>query len=155
MLWLHWWHFWKVGAGNIQSLNFTLILTRDLKVDGCQSNLYVVVNQLLFLYKFYDFFSMRHSLMNQPGYNNLFQFMQHGSFLNLHKVIFTDGKYWKSQVNAFWYWFSVTKWSTFHYFMKSAPTPGNNVSFEILQMFDTRRYQKFSDIIFSSILILI
>ena len=29
---------------------------RDLKVGGCQSNLYVKLKQLLFFYKFCDFF---------------------------------------------------------------------------------------------------
>ena len=32
--------------------------------------------------------------------------------------------------------------------MKSAAIPGNQSSFEILQLFDIRRYQKFSDIVF-------
>ena len=45
---------------------------RNLEVDGCQSNLYVFLKQLLSFYKFYDFFCRRHSLMNQPCYNNLF-----------------------------------------------------------------------------------
>ena len=60
----------------------------DLKVDGCQSNLYVTLKQMFF-YKFYDFFCKRHSLMNRPCYNNLFQFMQHDNFRNLNRVIFT------------------------------------------------------------------
>ena len=43
----------------------------------------------LFFYKIYDFFCGRHSLMNRPCYNTLFQFMQHGDFQNLNRVIFT------------------------------------------------------------------
>ena len=42
---------WKNGTKR----NFSL-KTRDLKVDGCQSNLYVMLKQSLFFYKFYDFF---------------------------------------------------------------------------------------------------
>ena len=54
-----------------------------MKIDGCQSNLYVILNQLLFFYKFDGFFCRRHSLMNRPCYNNLFQFMKHDNFRNL------------------------------------------------------------------------
>ena len=39
-----------------------------------------------FLYKFYDFFCRRHSLMNRPCCNNLLQFMQHNKFRNLKLV---------------------------------------------------------------------
>ena len=49
-------------------------LTRNLKVDGRQSNLYVMLKQQLLFYKFYDFFCTQHSLMNRP-YNNSFQTM--------------------------------------------------------------------------------
>ena len=58
---------------------------RDLKVDECQSNLYVMPKQSLFPYKLYYFFS----LMNRTCYNNLFQFMQHDNFRNLNRMIFT------------------------------------------------------------------
>ena len=44
----------------------------------------------IFLYKFYDFFCCRYSLMNRSCYNNLFQFMQHDDFRNLNWVIFND-----------------------------------------------------------------
>ena len=44
---------------------------------------------IIVFYKFCDFFCRRHSLMSQPSYNNLFQFMQHDNFRNLNKVIFT------------------------------------------------------------------
>ena len=42
----------------------------------------------LFFYKIYDFFYGRHSLMNRTWYNTLLQFMQHGNFRNLNRVIF-------------------------------------------------------------------
>ena len=64
--------------------------TWDLKVDACQSNLHVMLNQLLFFYKFYDFFCRRHSLMNRPCHNNLFQIMQHEKLRNLNRAIFTN-----------------------------------------------------------------
>ena len=94
-------------------------LTRNLKVDGCQSNLYVTLKQLLFFYKFYDFFCRRHSLMNRPCYNNLFQVMQYDNFQNFSKEIFTHWKHLESQVNALLYYcFPVIKRYTFHYLMK-------------------------------------
>ena len=40
-----------------------------------------------FLYKFYDFFCRRHSLMNRPCCNNLLQFMQHNKFRNLKACV--------------------------------------------------------------------
>ena len=58
--------------------------TKDLKVDACLSNLYFMLK--LFLYKFYDFFCRRHSLMNRPCCNNLLQFMQHNKFRSLKLV---------------------------------------------------------------------
>ena len=123
--------------------------TWDLKVDACQSNLHVMLNQLLFFYKFYDFFCRRHSLMNRPCYNNLFQIMQHEKLRNLNRAIFTNWKHLESRVNVIWYWFSVIKRYTFHCFMKSAPIPGNQGSIEILQLFDTWCCQSYqSDIIF-------
>ena len=39
--------------------------------------------------------------------------------------------------------------------MKSAPIPGNHSSFEILQLFDIRRYQSLVMIFFRSLVILI
>ena len=63
--------------------------TRYLKVNGCQSNLYVMLKQLWFYYKFYDFFCRGHSLMNRLCYNNSIQFMQHDNFRNINGVIFT------------------------------------------------------------------
>ena len=82
----------------------------SLKVDGCKSNSHVMLNQLLF-YKFYDFFCRLHSLMNRPCYNDLFQFMQHGNFRNLNRVIFTRWKHLDFRVNVF----SAVKRHTFHY----------------------------------------
>ena len=43
---------------------------RDLKVGGCQSNLYVKLKQLLFFYKFCDFFFRQHPLIRRPRYNS-------------------------------------------------------------------------------------
>ena len=57
-----------------------LCVTRHLKVDGCESNLHGMLKQLSYFYRFYDFFCRRHSLMNRPCYNNLFQTMQHKNF---------------------------------------------------------------------------
>ena len=47
------------------------------------------VKSVTAFYKFYDFFCRRHSLMNRPYYNNLFQFIPHSNFRNLNRVIFT------------------------------------------------------------------
>ena len=51
--------------------------------------------------------------------------------------------------------FPVIKRYTFHYLMKSAPIPGNQSSFEILQLFDLRRYQSLVILFFSSVVNLI
>ena len=51
-----------------------LTCTKKFEVDWCQSNLYVMLNQLFF-HKFYDFFCRWYSLINWPCYNNLLQFM--------------------------------------------------------------------------------
>ena len=59
--------------------------------------------------------------MNRPCYNNLFQFMQHASFQNLNRVIFTHGKHLESRVDAFWHCFPVIKQYTFHCLMKRLP----------------------------------
>lgn len=32
------------------------MISKDFKVDACQSNFYVMLKQLLFLYDFYDLF---------------------------------------------------------------------------------------------------
>ena len=100
------------------------------------------------LYKFYDFFCWRYSLVNRSCYNNLFQFMQHDDFRNLNRVTFTCWKHLEFRVNAFWC-FPVIKRYTFHYLMKSAPIPGNQSSFEILQLTDIcMALSKFSGFIF-------
>ena len=44
------------------------IKIKDLKVDGYQSNLYVMLKQLLFFDRFYDLFCRWHSLMSRPCY---------------------------------------------------------------------------------------
>ena len=88
-----------------------VILTRDLKVDWCQSNLYLMLKQLLLFYKFFDFFCRQHSQMSQPCWNNLFQFMQHNNFWNLNALNCTHWKHLESRVNAIWYCFRVIKWS--------------------------------------------
>ena len=128
---------------------------RDLKVDGCQSNLYVMIKQPLLFYKLYEFFCRRHSLMNGPCYNSLFQFMQHKNFRKLNRVIFNHWKHLQSQVNVFWHYFPVIKRYTFHYLMKLSRIPGNQSSFEILQLFDIWLYQSLVILFFSSVLILI
>ena len=63
--------------------------TRDLKVDRHRSNLHVMLKQLLFLCKFYDFFCRRQSLMNRPYYN-LVQAMQHDDFRNLNRFLLIE-----------------------------------------------------------------
>ena len=128
--------------------------TRNLKVDGCQSDWYVMLKQLLIFYIFCDFFYRRYSLVNQPCYNNLFYFMQHDNFRNLNRVIFTHWKHLQSRVNAFWYCFPVIKRYIFHYLIKSTPITGNQSSFEILQLFDMWRYQSPLTLFFSSVVIL-
>ena len=88
---------------------FTCI--RDLKVDGCQSNLYIMLKlKLLSFYKFYDFFCRWYSLMNRPCYDKLFRFMQRDDFWNLNTVIFIHWKHLEPSVNVFWYCFPVIKW---------------------------------------------
>ena len=62
--------------------------------------------------------------------------MLHENFRILNRVIFTHWKHLESQVIAFWYCFPVIKQYTFHYLMKSVPTPGNQSSFEIFQLFN-------------------
>ena len=121
----------------LRYLKMTFSKTRDLKVDRCHSNFYVMLKQLLFFYKFYNFFCRRHSLMNRPCYNNIFQLIQHDNFWNLNRVFFTHWKLVESRVNALWCYFPVIR----PYLMKSAPIPGNQSSFEILQLFDIWRSQ--------------
>ena len=100
-------------------------------------------NRLWARLEFYDFFCRRHSLIKRLCYKNLFQFMQHDNFRNLNRLILTH-----------WY-FPVIKRFTFHYLMKSAPIPGNQGSFEILQLFDIWRYQSLVVLFFSYLLNLI
>ena len=78
-------------------------LIRNLKVDGCQSNVYVMLKQLFFFHEFYNFFCRWHFLMNWPCYNNLFQFMQHENFRNLNRMIFVYWKHIGPRVNDFCY----------------------------------------------------
>ena len=99
-----------------------------------------VILKLLFFYKFYDLFCWRHSLMSRPCYSNLFQFMQHGNFWNLNRVIFTNWKHLKSWVNAFWYCFPAIKQYIFPCLMKSAPILGNQSSFEIFSSLSNSNY---------------
>ena len=81
--------------------------------------------------------------------------MQNDNFWNLNWVIFTDWKHLQSRVNAFWYCFPKIKRFIFHYFMKSALIPGNQSSFEILQLSDVWRYQRSVVLFFRSAVILI
>ena len=97
------------SVGVIVGFLFQENLTRDLKVDGCQSNLCVMLKQLLFFYKFYDFLCKRHSLVNWPCYNNWFQIMEHSNFRNLIRVIFTQQKHLETRANVFWYCCKVIK----------------------------------------------
>ena len=57
-----------------------LSLNRDLKIDGCQSNLNVMLKQLQFFYQSLDFFCRRHFSINRRCPNDLFQFMQNNNF---------------------------------------------------------------------------
>ena len=130
-------------------------LCRNLKLDGCHSNLYVLLNKLFFLFfKFYEFFCRQNSSMNRPCYNNLLQFIQHDNFRNLKRTIFTHWKHFESRVNPFWYLLSVIKVYTFYYFMKLAPILGNQGSVKISQLFECMALSKFSVLSFSSIVIL-
>ena len=82
-------------------------------------------------YCFYKFYlCRRHSLMNLPCYNNLFQITQHDNFWNLNRMIFTHWKHLKIQIK------------TFNYLIKLVPIPRNQSSFETLQLFNTWCYQK-------------
>ena len=81
--------------------------------------------------------------------------MQHDNFWNLNKVTFGQRKRLESRVNVFWYCFKVIKRYVLHYLMKSVSIPGSENSFEILQLFDTMRYQSFVVLCFSSVLTLI
>ena len=118
---------------------------RDLEVDGCHSNLYVKLKQLLLFYKFYDLFCRRHSLVNRLCHNNLSWFLQNNNFRNLHRVIFTHWKHIGFRVNAVWYCFSVIKRYTFHYIDSHSRKP------ELFQNISIVWYMalsKFSDITF-------
>ena len=112
------------------------------------------VQIIIIFYKFYYFFCRRHSLMNQPCYNNLLQIMQHHNFRNLNRVIFTHWKQLESRVNAFWYCFPVIK----QYILLSdeiGSIPRNQRSFEILQLFDIWRYQSLLILFLSFVMIFI
>ena len=80
--------------------------------------------------------------------------MQH-NFQNLNRVIFKHWKHLQSRVNTFWYCFPVIKRYAFNYLMKSAPIPGNQSFFELLQLFDSWGYQSLMISFFSSVVILI
>ena len=56
------------------------------------------------------------------------------------------------RVNVFWYCFTVIIQYTFPYFIKSIPIPGNQRSFETLQLFDKWHYQGLAMLVFSSVL---
>ena len=71
--------------------------------------IYAISKQLLFFYKFSDFFFRRYSLMNRESCNNLFRLMQHDNFRNLNRLIFIHWKHFESRVDAFWYCFPVIK----------------------------------------------
>ena len=112
------------------------------------------VQIIIIFYKFCYFFCRRHSLMNQPCYNNLLQTMQHHNFRNLNRVIFTNWKQLESRVNAFWYCFPVIK----QYILLSdeiGSIPRNQSSFEILQLFDIWRYQSLLILFLSFVMIFI
>ena len=112
------------------------------------------VQIIIIFYKFCYFFCRRHSLMNQPCYNNLLQTMQHHNFRNLNRVIFTHWKQLESRVNAFWYCFPVIK----QYILLSdeiGSIPRNQSSFEILQLFDIWRYQSLLILFLSFVMIFI
>ena len=128
---------------------------RDLKIDGYQWHLYVMLKQLMLFHKFCDFFCRRHSLMNWSCYNNSFQFLQRDNFRNLNRVIFIHWKHLKSRVGAFWHYFPVIKRYIVHYLMKLAPIPENQSSFRILQLFDIWRFQRLMILFFSSVATLI
>ena len=64
------------------------------------------VKTVTVFHKFYYFSCRRHSLMNLPCYNNLFEFIQHGNFQYLNRVICTHRKQLESWVNAFLILFS-------------------------------------------------
>ena len=71
---LNWFYFYFIYCsyfGNLFYFQKMVDLYRDLKVNGCQSNLHINL-KLLFFYKLYDFFCRLHSLINRPCYSNLF-----------------------------------------------------------------------------------
>ena len=117
----------------------------------CNSNLYVMLTCYCFFISFMTSFVCGNSLMNWLCYNDFIQFMLHDNFRNSNKLIFTHWKHLEPRVNAFWNWFSAVKRYTFHYFVKSASIPGNQSSFEVLQLFDTERYQSSVILFFSFI----
>ena len=59
--------------------------TRNPEVDGCQSNIFVMLKQLLIFINFTT--SFLGVFFDKPTV--LFQFMQHDNFRNLNRVIFT------------------------------------------------------------------
>ena len=104
--------------------------TRNLEVDGCQSNLDVMLKQLLFFTSFVTSFLGGILWWTDRCYNDLFLFMQHDNFRNLNRVIVTHIKHLESRNNVFWYCL-------------------------ILQLFDIWRYQSLLIIFFSFVVILI
>ena len=64
-------------------------LTQGFESRWMSVELICYVKPIIVFYRFYDLFCRRHSLMNRPCYDNLFQFVQHDNFLNLDRVIFT------------------------------------------------------------------
>ena len=107
-----------------------------------------------FFHKFCGSFWRRHSLMNQPYYNNLFQIIH--NFWNLNRVTFTQWKHLASRINGFWYCFKVIKQYAFHHLMKLVPFPGSKPEpFWNMQLFDTWCYQTFMILFFSSFVTLI
>ena len=113
------------------------------------------VKTVTVFYKPYNFFCMQDSLISWPFYNNLFQVIQHNNFWNLNRVIFTQWKHVESWVNVFRYCFKVIKQYTFHHLMNLVLIPGSQSSYEILQLFDTWRYQILVILSLSSVVALI
>ena len=110
---------------------------RDMNVNECQSNFYIIAILVFFC-------KLTTSFVGIIFWRTNFIIVVYSKLCNiwnLISVIFTWKKYLESWVKVFWDCFKGSKLYFFHYFMKSVPIPGNQSSFEMLQTLDTWRYQ--------------
>ena len=136
----------------IQNLLYKVHL--EFKNQGCQTNLYVVLNQLFFI-SFTTSFVGDITLMNRPCYKNNFQFMQHDNFRNLNEVISTYWKLLQSELMPFDTCFQSLNDIPFTILWNRLPSQETRSPLKYCNCLITLRYQSFVILVFSSIVILI